>query len=143
MTTIIAVQGDGLYADSKCVAGDGVPNHATTKLYRVGKFIIGGAGHLKSIIAFVKWFSGDRKKPHKLKNLTALVMSKKHGLWWFGDETSIGFQVLDDRYAIGSGAVAALAALEMGAKPERAIQVASKFDDMTGGAVQYMSLRGD
>lgn len=59
-----------------------------------------------------------------------------------GGTELVATPVLDPFIAIGSGALAAMAAMAMGAKIKRAIQVASQFDPATGPDVQTMSLGG-
>ena len=137
MTTIIAVRGDGMYSDSRCTSG---VNFQTRKIHRVGKSVIGGAGTLSDVLKFVAWFAAGAKGKCKTKGADMLVMNKR-GIFLYDGSCPGGFEVLDDTYAIGSGAVAALAAWDSGATIKQSLAVAAKFDPMTGGKMQFLALK--
>ena len=137
MTTIIAVRNEGMYSDSRCTSG---VNFSTRKIHKVGKALIGGAGTLGDVLKFVQWVKDGGKGKLKIKDTDILVMNKR-GIFLYDGSHTDGFEVFDDVYAIGSGAIAALAAMKYGASPKKALEVSAKFDHMTGGKMQFLPFK--
>lgn len=134
MTTIIAVRNVGLYSDSRCTSG---VSFSTRKIHKVGKALIGGAGTLADVLKFVQWVKDGGKGKCKIKDTDIIVMNKC-GIFLHDGSHPDGFEVFDDVYAIGSGAIAALAAMKHGASPKQALKAAAEFDHMTGGKTQFL-----
>lgn len=137
MTTIIAVRNVGLYSDSLCTF---TVNFRVKKLYRVGEAILGAAGNLEDILKFRDWVESEGAEPFTGKSITALVMNHT-GIYMHDGGHPDGFQVLENRYAVGGGAVAAMAAMEAGADPYKALKIAAKFDPTTGGRTQFLPFK--
>jgi len=70
----------------------------------------------------------------------ALELKSDGSLIYWGAEMC-GIPIEDDFYAIGSGAPFALGAMAMGASLQKAIQVASRWDNATGTEIQVMNLK--
>ena len=111
----------------KCLERDGV------------KFICCGANaDFESLMdAYFGW---------EVSNCDASAIIIADGLIWNGavDETT-GFwktQVTEDRpYAIGSGSVHALTAMDMGASAYQAVEMAMKRDSCTGGKIRTLTVK--
>ena len=73
------------------------------------------------------------------KDISVLVLAPT-GVWVY-EGSGHPYQVEDDFAAIGSGAQAALAAMQLGKAPRKAVEVASLVDPATGGPVRSISLR--
>jgi len=141
MTTIVADK-TKLVADSRVSqevsSGDTI--FSAPKLFRKGNVVIGCAGHNDNIEAFIEWYGTRRKKPKfKIDEFEALVLTP-HGLYFYDEDCSRD-KVLDDWFAIGSGALAALGALHMGATLEQAVQIACKVDKHSGEPIQVLALQ--
>ena len=76
-------------------------------------------------------FFGDDFKP----SFRALVWSPERALVEWTEQFQ-PMPVLDDFYAIGSGDMAAMAAMHMGATAGQAVEVAAKVDLGTGGIIE-------
>lgn len=139
--TTIAANKRTMAADQKVTDGDRrFRNH---KIRKVGDAIVGCGGDGASIAKFFRWIeNGTQNDPPKLEKdgeLEALVLTSA-GLFVYGTEF-VPEEILDEFYAIGTGAQAALAALHMGATPKRAVEIACKVDNSTDGPVDVLTLR--
>ena len=117
-------------------------------VFNKGRSVVGFTGDAKDFYAAQKWFEGGEKlrKIPDLADFRALradiVKDVKH-VHGYRVELSVyesnftkplplgDFSAM--KYAIGSGQDSALAAMEMGAGVEKAIEVASKYDLYTNG----------
>lgn len=96
--------------------------------------LIAGSGIKRQISDFALWCETKEGTKPSIDDATILKVTKTSITIFDGktderDVTDCNF------YAIGSGAMAALAAMYMGATAEQAIEVASKFDPWTGGEI--------
>jgi len=137
MTTIIAVRNVGLYSDSLCTF---TVNFRVKKLYRVGEAIFGAAGNLEDMLKFRDWLDNEGEDTCEAKNFSALVMNRT-GIYMHDGGHPDGFQIREHHYAVGTGAVAAMAAMEAGADPYKALKIAAKFDTTTGGKTQFLPFK--
>lgn len=139
MTTVVCDR-KGMAADMRISSGTTFKSH---KLYRVNGSIIGFCGDPEQALKFIEWRRNSDNKPtySEAGSFEALELTADGRLLMWGTEL-IATPVLDAYIAIGSGALAAMAAMAMGAKIKRAIQIASQFDPATGPDVQTMSLGG-
>lgn len=84
-------------------------------------------------------------KPEGVIDATAMVVNNGK-VWIFAVDNETGpwhFPLsMDQPYAIGSGLAYALAAMDMGADPERAVQAAAKRDTATGGRIRTLKVDG-
>lgn len=145
--TTIAANKQCMASDSNVVTGktffEGRP-----KIIRIGDAIVGAAGHVTAINKFVRWLQKKNprlKKPEftKKETLTALVLTTK-GLFQI-DEGLEFDEVVQPYFAIGTGALVALTAMDFGASPERAVEAACKRDpkQFTKGPVHVLWLKRD
>lgn len=137
--TTIAANKTTMAADSKTDC-DGTW-FGTTKLYRIGDSIVGAAGDNSAIVKFITWFRNKRtKRPTFSDNesFSALILTPR-GLFHMDDSMGMDL-VKDDYFAVGSGAVAALVAMDCGLSPTEAVEAACKRDQLTGGPVDTMTL---
>lgn len=141
MTTIAADRGM-LAGDQKCTDDD--KSFRTRKIRKVGEALVGAAGTGPAIGKFFRWLeSGKQEEPPKFAKddeLAALVVTPD-GLFVY-DTSCTPEEILDDFYAVGSGAQAALAAMHLGCQPDQAVAIACKVDNNTGGQVDLLYLNG-
>ena len=140
MTTIAANRKE-MAGDSRCTDGD--TSFRTRKLWRFGDVIVGAAGNNAGIAKFRDWIKEgdpDMEPPKfgKDDELQALVLTPA-GIFSYGKDC-MPDEILDDFYAVGTGAHAALAAMHLGCSPTDAVAVACKVDNGTGEPVQTMRL---
>jgi hypothetical protein len=151
MTTI--AYRDGILAtDSQLTVdtGSGARKHSCRKLFRKriteGKksydVIIATAGESSPGMVFVDWYGSGKPIPdlflHIGGDFTCLVLTPR-GLLEF-DVYCRGELVESEFYAIGSGAMAALAAMHCGKSAVEAVRVAARIDPYTGGRIVTESL---
>lgn len=139
MTTIVANR-TSMAADKRITGG---PMFKTTKIYRIRGSLIGFAGNVEQALRFIEWRRTPETKPAFAEtiNFQAIELTPEGKLVWWGAEM-VGIPIEGDCYAIGSGSAFALGAMEMGATPKQAIQIAARWDDSTGTDVQSMTLGG-
>lgn len=149
--TTIAYRNGVIAADSRTTLeteGGGARMFLCEKLFRktsgiTGEtVIIATAGESSPGMVFVDWFGSGKDAPDNFiigeADFTCLVL-QKDGLWEY-DAWCRGVKILDEFYAIGSGAKAALGALHMGASAVKAVEVACKIDHYSGPPVVSMRL---
>lgn len=112
------------------------------KLYRKADAIIGLAGESEPGLVFLDWYGSGKEAPeilvHGEADFSALVLTDK-GLFSYG-RWCRGEKVLNKFWAIGSGAKAALAAMECGAGAVEAVRIACKVDPYSAPPIRAMSL---
>ena len=150
--TTIAYRDGVLAADSRVTVdnGSGARMHTCRKLFRKrvteGKkqfeVIIATAGESSPGMVFVDWYGSGKPVPeiflHIDADFTCLVLTPK-GLFEY-DTFCRGEEIEEDFYAIGSGAMAALAAMHCGKSALDAVRIAARVDTYTGGRVVSESL---
>jgi hypothetical protein len=140
MTTICADAKRGMMAcDSMTSTSDSW--WPSTKVYRAGDALIGGAGEAASVRQFVTWYADGQRlpRPKIADNFCALVLSKDGLSYWASnlvpEPIERGF------HAIGSGGNAALGAMLAGANAKRAVEIACEVDTSSGGEVVLHKLK--
>jgi hypothetical protein len=140
MTTICADAKRGMMAcDSMTSTSDSW--WPSTKVYRAGDALIGGAGEAASVRQFVTWYADGQRlpRPKIADNFCALVLSKEGLSYWASnlvpEPIERGF------HAIGSGGNAALGAMLAGANAKRAVEIACEVDTSSGGEVVLHKLK--
>ena len=110
------------------------------KIERVHSEIIGIAGDVAAGNRYLDWYRAGSKgrKPKVTKDFKALRLNKE-GLYLV-DHDLVWVKVDAPFYAIGSGAQLAIGALEMGATPKQAVEIAAKHDNYTGGQITTLEL---
>lgn len=139
--TTIAANRQCMAADRKVTNGD-ASFHAI-KIRRVGRAIVGCAGHNTAIAKFIRWLEAGGKPEDipkfKDEDLEALVLTPA-GLFTYdiGCEPD---EIQDPAYAIGTGKQAALVAMRCyRASPKRAVECACAVDNDTEGPVDVLRL---
>ena len=145
MTTILAsLKHKVMIGDSYTSSGGS--GFSTVKVFQLedGR-LVGFSGHLTHGLKFIEWLKhGTMFKPHYDKEehtFEALVMSN-NGIQYYDNEL-IPADVLEDVYAVGSGACYALAAMDAGVSPKKAVEIAAGRDDGTGLPIVVLKLKGD
>ena len=105
------------------------------------KFILSGkTSHYSRLIA--AYFGSTESRDLSC----AAIVIDADGLWYAGNDAEDGFWksplVSDRPYAIGSGGLHALTAMDMGASAAEAVEMAKKRDNCTGGLVRTIDLNG-
>lgn len=150
--TTIAYKDGVLAADSRLTVdhGSGARVHFCRKLFRKkiteGKktfeVIVATAGEASSGMVFFDWYGTGKPIPEVLLHLggdfTCLVL-RPDGLFEF-DVYCRAEKIEEDQYAIGSGAMAALAAMRCGKSALEAVRIAAQIDLYTGGRIVSESL---
>lgn len=139
MTTIVCDR-KSMAADKRVTGG---PMFKTTKIFRVRGSLLGIAGNVEQALRFVDWRRNSGPQPQFVEttSIEVIELTSEGKLFWWGAEM-VGIPIEGGCYAIGSGAALALGAMEMGATPKQAIQIASKWDATTGSDVQTLTLAG-
>lgn len=139
MTTIAANRRE-MAADQKVTDND--RTFRARKIRRIGTAIVGAAGTGPATNKFFAWLaSGAQDDPPKMAKddeLDAIVLTPA-GLFVYGTDCTAE-EILDDFYAVGSGAQAALAAMHLGHDPRKAVEIACVVDNSTGGPVDVLKL---
>lgn len=145
MTTIVCNL-DTMAADTRVSWSDSSNNRINTtisiKIERIGDAIVGTSGDFAAGIRFLDWFKagGKGRKPKLCKDFRALKLDKTGIYIVDGDDTT--WVKVDDKLAgIGSGAHYAIGAMEAGAAPQRAVEIAMKHDGYTGGSITVIKLK--
>lgn len=149
MTTIIATR-NKILSDGKVTVGSRVDTLNFKKVRKIGDYLVGGAGRLSSILTFFSWFEQNlqcqaaqetipglmiQSDPDKEdEEFVALVVHPDGKIYMHeGNNPTRAYPLTEDYYAVGSGADFALAALDAGATPEEAMEVAKLRDAFSGG----------
>ena len=138
MTTVIATR-SAMAADSKVTTGD--ISYGAVKIFRIRKDIVGAAGDSIPIDRFVKWYRGGKKGAVEFKDgesFSALALTTE-GLVHYEDSI-VGELMKDDYFAVGTGAMAALVAMDMGADIVQAVEAAIRRDGNSGGPIDVITL---
>lgn len=111
-------------------------SHSLTKVFRIGDDLVGVVGAMGQGLRCVQWYRDGAKvedfPTEGLKDGNFVLL-----VWDGADILTIdeqGYRVPNEELqaAVGSGAMAALGAMEMGASAQRAVEVASMIDEHTG-----------
>jgi hypothetical protein len=123
--------------------GTSNPLFTMTKLFRVGGSIIGITGNIEQALRFVEWRRTPEAKPtfSEASSIEILELTADKRIIYWGAEM-VGIPIENEFYALGTGAMAAMGAMSMGASPRKAVTIASMWDAATGSDVQTMSLKG-
>ena len=141
MTTIVANL-EGMAADQR-VSVDGAPHYKAAKIFRIGDSLFGTSGDGMMSLLMIDWLrKGAKNRPalYKLwgdyeRSAFWILELNPSGLYLW-DGWAIPEKLEDARYAIGSGAMAAMAALDGGASLEDSVKRAIGLDQYSGDPVQ-------
>jgi len=112
------------------------------KLFTHKSHVIATAGDSSAGHRFVQYMNNKAEStkpwmgsftPDPERAFECLVL-KGNALWLY-DEDMTPQEITSDFYAIGTGRMCAFAAMEEGADPRRAVEIAAKYDPYTGGDI--------
>lgn len=105
------------------------------KLIRIGEFIYGCAGEWdKCLEAHAQIKAGTVIDVEEVE-----IIRASPGLIELSDGKDF-YPLREQFWAIGSGSLAALAAMNLGARPTQAIEIAAQFDPLTGLPIDCLTL---
>ena len=141
--TTIAYRDGVLACESLVTAGTMRAGSLQDKIARSPQgYIAGAAGRMGHNVAFNRWIEAgmpEEAKPELGDDFDAIIVSPDGVVSYVSDKLVIC--PIDAPFAaIGSGEKYAMAAMEMGASAERAIEVAMKFDTSSGGEIKTLKL---
>lgn len=135
--TTIAFDGVTLAADRQVTYG--TSKEATSKIYRLGDKLIGISGDACQAMVAIEWLTKGRKgrKPDldRVEDVNLLVVDLKKKKCFYMDGNLMLLEI-HPPVSVGSGSMAALAAMRLGCDAVKAIEVASEVDTFTGGGVE-------
>jgi hypothetical protein len=132
------------------MAGDSQLTYGTTKEMSMRKVfrrrndgaLLGVAGTASLATKIIEWFLNDEEymvrpgfgtEAHEAQ----AILVRPDGTVEFHD--LFGYHIVEGKFFVtGTGADVALGALEMGATPQQAVRIASKYDTKTGGKVCWV-----
>jgi hypothetical protein len=138
--TTIATDGKTMAGDGRTCRDDLVTSEVSVKIHRLADgSLFGGAGISHETRALRDWLDkGGEGSPPKAKDLAALVLKPNGELWYYCNDSAPSLTSAPN--AVGTGEQLAIGAMEAGASPERAVEIASRRDVHSGGKVTSLSL---
>jgi len=140
--SVIVWDGKTLAADT--LATNGNLKRYTTKVWRMGDRLVGGAGTATGIQAMLDWIEGGMKREAFPKEDTSedsvvvwVVHKNGYVAKFEGGPYPITYH--DETWADGSGRDFAYGAMAMGADAAKAVEVACLYDAYCGGKVETVS----
>jgi 20S proteasome alpha/beta subunit len=127
--------------DSRSSYDNGEHYICDDKIIRLADELVGCAGEVGDIFKFLAWYrtSGEIERP-ELKDMEAVVLNRD-GIFHYNSST-YGSRVAQPFFAIGSGSMAANAAMWCKKSPTKAVEIACQLDKSTGGPVRTFKLKG-
>jgi hypothetical protein len=129
-------------ADSR-VSAEGAPFYHADKIFRIGDSLFGTAGDGMMGLLMIDWLRGTRKNRLSLYKLwddyersAFWILELNHSGLYLWDGWATPEKLNDDRYAVGSGAMSAIAALDTGVSLEDSVKRACGYDQYSGPPVQ-------
>lgn len=141
MTTVCYRSGE-MAADSSCWI-ENTCVHPMKKIWRIGGGLVGCAGNVASIDAFIRWLRDgavDGDYP-LMEGLEAIVVDPRGRVHAYDEASSEPIRVRAPYCAIGSGQDFALGALHAGADARGAVRAAIKHHGPVKGPVRVYRLR--
>lgn len=147
MTTIVANL-EGMAADTR-VSEEGAPFYQATKIFRIGNSLFGTAGHGDMCLVMVEWLKTAQRSRMALykqwadydRDQLVLLELRLPGELYRWTGWGLPERILSERWAVGSGATAALTALDHGADLEEAVKAATEYDQYSGAPIQVEMLK--
>jgi 20S proteasome alpha/beta subunit len=137
MTTIAYREGI-LAGDTRVAYGQDVLDDMVKVHVLPDGSLFGGAGDVEDIKRLQKAMENGDDEP-VLKNISAIMIKPNGQVWNY--ERSVWVRLRGQYFAIGSGAIAALSAMDAGADAIKAIKIAIRRNTGTGGRVTHVSLK--
>lgn len=135
--TTIATDGVSMAADGRQKVCDIVSSDEATKLVRLDDgSIMGFAGSIEDIDRAAAWLNGGNKPKPRLTECQLLVLRPDGSV----QQSNEGEDLVSvtRSFAIGSGMMLAIGALDAHATPEQAVGIAAGRDPATGGTITVM-----
>src|SRR5688572_12514865 len=147
MTTIVANL-EGMAADMR-VSEEGAPHYPADKIFRVGNSLFGTAGHGFMCLVMVDWLkTAQRSRMSLYKQLGdydrdqfTLLELRVPGELYLWNGWGVPERVRANRWAVGSGAFAALSAYDKGASLKEAVEAGIQLDQYSGGTIHVVPLK--
>jgi ATP-dependent protease HslVU (ClpYQ) peptidase subunit len=140
--TTIACNKEVMAGDSR-LTGSSIAN--AVKVFKHKGRILGVSGTYGEAMDFVRWWKAgcpvdDEHDPPNMQNVAALCLLPDGTILVY-DQQATPYSVIDGFAAVGSGESAALGAMYAGADPIKAVKIAAKVDQNTGGKVIVRRLK--
>jgi len=135
MTTIVVSRKQQMMVSDSLSTG-GV-NSRIQKIFEVDGQLVGFSGHVTHGLKFVEWLRHGTHPQFvydKDENTFDALVLNDDGIFFY-DRELVPMEILDDVYAIGSGASFAMGAIDAGAGPVKAVEIAANRDENSGGPV--------
>ena len=142
--TTIAYRSGIMASDSRVSLGDNTPPWKWRKMERLpdGR-LVGFSGNPYRQNAFVAWLLDPAlARPDLTDECKAMVVKPADKSVWFYQYTG-EIEMDGPFFAIGCGAIPALAAMHAGADAAEAVRIASLLDPFTGGEIHVEPLFGE
>lgn len=142
--TVIAWDGKILAADKQC--GYGGMRCTVTKIFRVGKLLVGGAGDFTLVLEMVDWVRRGRPvdsfpaNQRSKDDWQALMVIEPDGSIVTYERTPHPIRYEQKQFAIGSGREFAMGAMYMGANAVRAVEAAIALEVNCGIGIDTLTL---
>lgn len=136
--TTIAVKDGVMACDSQLTNG---VSGSVQKIRKKGDIIIGYCGDWIAAEYMAKYYLSDRQEEliEDRKDDVELIVLKKTGIY-IVDKKLREARICGKHYSIGSGSMAAMTAMNMGATAIEAIREAIKVDEYSGGKIKSIAL---
>lgn len=138
--TTVAWDGETLAADTQMTSG--TMKSRGKKLHRVGRYKYAAfCGDVSDCQRVMDWLKDGGVKPSFKDDaeIEVLLLDKRKAACYHLDQSLVMVEQ-EAPFAIGSGAMAAMGAMMMGADAKKAVEIAAKVDSCTGGDVDTISL---
>lgn len=141
--SVIVWDGKTLAADRQATSGNLA--RTTTKIFRHGDLLFGGAGTHTALEALREWVMGgcDKTKfptmPVDGNNIPHLWVINRNGHIAKFEDSPYPITYADKVFAEGSGRDFAYGAMAMGADAVRAVEIANQYDVHCGGGVDVLT----
>lgn len=143
MTTV--VYKNGVMAADKMASEGNNKTGKMTKIFRVNGYLVGFSGAADCSMALLRWFEDGADEeawpdPYKDDPEATMMVVAPTGQVMFYERFPIPIIMENEFFAIGSGADFALGAMQMGADPKTAVEVACLLDAYSGNGIDMLSL---
>lgn len=139
MTTILASMKHRVMVADSLISGGG-PGFRSQKIFSVNGKLVGFSGHVTHALKFIEWLKHGTPMnlAYDKEDNTFDVLVMDGGFLYYYDKELTPITVNDPIYAIGSGAAYAIGAIDAGASPKRAVEIAVSRDDQSEGPIVVM-----
>lgn len=118
-----------------------------TKIFKRNGYLVGFSGRADTAAILLWWFENGAKPeewpdPHTSDDDidTSMLVVSPEGKVMFYERFPIPIVMENEYFSIGSGRDFALAAMELGHNPEKAVEIACKLDAFSGNGIDVICL---